>query len=209
MPATPKSASGTPATSSPREILKNVRAFGRACQYEAAHARNVTHLALSLFAELADVHGLGVEGRRVLQCAGLLHDIGFPAGKQAHHKRAMEMILKARDLGLSPREQLMVANVARYHRKALPTARHPAYRRLERADRQAVAMLGGLLRLADGLDRRHVGCVRGVRCYMTNSGLVVECHATAPAGPEVRAARGKSDLLAKLLGRPIRIYCPA
>ena len=51
-------------------------------------------------------------------------------------------------------------------RKSLPKKKHDAYVRLVEPDRQLVSWLGGILRLADGLDRRRSGVVTDVRDFL-------------------------------------------
>ncbi len=187
----------------PDFVLRRVRQLAGVYRCEARHARHVTRLALGLFDQLAGVHGLGGRERLLLESAGLLHDIGWARGRRGHHKESMRMILAASDLGLTKGEQAVVANVARYHRRALPAGRHANYRRLNEGDRATVRLLGGLLRLADGLDCRHRGVVRSVEARATPRRLNLAIHAAREAEAEKRAARGKADLLEQALGRKV------
>ena len=113
------------------------------------------------------------------------------------------MILAEPDLGLSGEDQLVVANIARYHRRALPSLRHSQFRGLTEPDRRRVKILGGLLRLADGLDCQHLRHVRQVELTLTERRLMVRCRTVGDATSEKAAARQKSDLLEEALGRGI------
>ncbi len=83
----------------------------------------------------------------------------------------------------SPREREIVANVARYHRKALPKPRHENFARLSGADQELVGKLGGILRLADGLDRPVTSTASGQDwAYVSEHslpGLVRTCSGTS------------------------------
>jgi putative phosphoesterase len=186
-----------------KEVLRRVRAFARQCHYERGHCVCVTGLALSLFDQLRETHRLGERHRLLLECAGILHDVGLAKGPKAHHKESMRMILLARDLGLCKGEQEIVANIARYHRKTMPTARHDEYRRLASSDQKTVRTLAGLLKFADSLDRQHRRLVRAVQCRLTTRRLVVRCRASGDIGPEIQASQEKKDLLEKVLGRAV------
>jgi len=192
----------------PEAVLRRAHALARRCRHQRNHALHVTRLALGILDPLAGSLRLGGRERLLLECAGILHDIGWAHGQKGHHKESMRMILAAPDLGLSGRERAVVANVARYHRRALPAPRHDEYRRLAAADRKLVRMLGGILRLADGLDRRHRGCVQGVTCRREGRRLVVACRAAGPALPEREAAEEKKDLLAAAIGGPVVLEWP-
>ena len=137
-------------------------ALGRRYRFDQPHARQVTRLALSLFDQLTPLHGLGLDERRILLAAGLLHDIGDYIAYRKHHKHSLYIILHSELAGLSTREQRLVANVARYHRKGGPVERHQEYVALDAEDRKRVDRLASLLRVADALDRDHLQKVKRV-----------------------------------------------
>ncbi|MFL6103441.1 MAG: HD domain-containing protein [Actinomycetes bacterium] len=129
--------------------------FARRHTWDEAHARQVTTLALSLFDQTSALHGLGPAERGLLEVAGLLHDVGYAISESDHHKHSLYLIRNADLDGFSARERDLVANIARYHRKALPADRHAEYMALDDDDRTLVRRLAALLRLADGLDADH------------------------------------------------------
>jgi CHAD domain-containing protein len=89
------------------------------------------------------------DARELLKIAAMAHEVGRVKQKKARHKRAGRMLQK---LDVPPgwtQEQLqLVGMVARYHRGALPFE-HMEYKRLSRAKREMVALLGGILRMAE------------------------------------------------------------
>ncbi|HVN71393.1 MAG TPA: CHAD domain-containing protein, partial [Desulfomonilia bacterium] len=122
--------------------------IGRAHGFEENHARQVTNLALAIFDCMHELHGLGTDERSLLACAGLLHDIGLAQSLRGHHKHSMEKILASDLFPLSPREQMMTALIAYYHRKVIPSARHEQYAALPQEDRLIVSTLAAILRVA-------------------------------------------------------------
>lgn len=137
---------------------------------EVGHCRQVARLAVALFDQTASLHGLDRKARTLLACAGLLHDIGVSVTYQRHHKHSRDLILAASLPALTPREKLIVANLARYHRKGHPSPEHAHFARLAAADRELVRMLAALLRIADGLDRTHNDAVTAVEASETAPG---------------------------------------
>src|SRR5258708_39845934 len=107
--------------------------------------------------ELLDYHKLERGDRKLLEFAAILHDIGYFVSGAGHHRHAMMMILTEPLLPFSRDEVKIIANVARYHRKALPTQEHTVFGTLSDIDRRRVAYLAALLRIADALDRSHKG----------------------------------------------------
>ena len=184
-------------------ILAAVEALAERCDYERGHTKQVTKLALRLFDELADLHGLGDRERFWLHCGAMLHDIGYTQGRQGHHKTALRAVLDDRSIPFDERHRRIVASIARYHRKALPSESHAHFTALGDADRRTVEMLSGILRIADGLDRTHCDRVADVQCDVAGRRVRVRCSVTGPAGAEFAAATKKSDLFERIFGKSV------
>jgi CHAD domain-containing protein len=182
------------ALSDPEHARAAVLELAQQCQYEMEHAQHVTRLALRLFEALQPLHGLGAQERLWLEWGALLHDIGWIEGAQQHHKTSLRLILDSALLPLSPRERLLVAAVARYHRRALPSNKHKHFAALDSADKQRVRVLAGILRVADGLDRTHRGLVADLSCDVAPEQIVVRCTSNGDSAEEYRAARDKGRL---------------
>jgi exopolyphosphatase / guanosine-5'-triphosphate,3'-diphosphate pyrophosphatase len=164
----------------------------------------VTALALSLFDQTTALHGLGPAERELLEAAGLLHDVGYAVAQSAHHKHSLYLIRNADLDGWTARELLLVANVARYHRKALPSARHGDDMALDDADRLVVRRLAALLRVADGLDADHFQVVEEVRVVEEGEALRLELRARDVPDLDVWADEQNADLFQEELGRRLR-----
>lgn len=185
------------------KVLDAVGALARRCDYEREHTHQVTKLALELFDQLEGLHKMGPEERFWLKCGALLHDIGWIEGQKGHHKTALTLILADPGLPLGRREREIVGLIARYHRKALPSAEHQCFSHLTAKDQHRVSVLAGILRIADGLDRSHVSVVRRLECHVSDGRLTVMCRARGRAEAELRAARKKVDLLERTFNRPV------
>ncbi|HET6748671.1 MAG TPA: HD domain-containing protein, partial [Actinomycetes bacterium] len=160
--------------------------------------------ALSLFDQTVALHGLGPPERELLEAAGLLHDVGYAVAQSSHHKHSLYLIRNADLDGWSPRELLMIANVARYHRKALPSERHGDYLALDQLDRTVVRRLAALLRVADGLDADHFQVVEKVLVVDDGPSLRLELHARDVPDLDVWAAEQNADLFRQEFGRGLQ-----
>lgn len=136
-------------------VEEAVLPLGRKFGFDEGHGIHVARLALSLFDQTRDLHRLGLSERAILQAAALLHDVGTFVSYNRHHKHSLYLIANSELAGFSPRETLLVANVARYHRRSAPKPQHEAFSVLDRKERRTVRVLAALLRLADALDREH------------------------------------------------------
>lgn len=180
-------------------------ALAESCSYEREHAHQVTHLSMMLFDNLRDVMKLGDNDRFLLKSASVLHDIGWVQGPRKHHKVSLKMILAATGLGLDEGDVLIVANIARYHRKSLPKLKHEYYAELGESDRLRVRQLAGILRVADGLDRSHSNSVQNLKVETDSGKIDFLCEFHGSGDPEKYAVMKKADLLRLELGRDIRV----
>jgi exopolyphosphatase/pppGpp-phosphohydrolase len=196
---------GTQQTEEQQATLSTVTRLAEQCGFDEKHSRHVTRLALRLFDELHELHELESTDRFWLECAGLLHDIGWVEGWKAHHRTALRIILETPLLVLNNRERLIIGSIARYHRKALPSLTHDHFAALSDVDQEIVNRLAALLRLADGLDREHQQRVRDLTCKIRPRKVVIRCSAEHAFPEEEHAARDKSDLFELVYHRKVEI----
>ncbi len=185
----------------------SVITLGRTYDFDEAHARHVARLALDIFDQLIDLHKLDVDSRELLEAGALLHDIGYYISPAAHHKHALYLIRNSSMFGFNQEEIDIIANIARYHRKSHPKQRHEAYAELGKRDRRRVAVLAGILRIADTLDRTHRQLVNGVVCTSDEEKMtvLVEADAIADLSFEIWSVTRRKGLLGRVLDREIEI----
>jgi len=104
------------------------------------------------------------------------------------------LIINSELTGFSEMERSVIANIARYHRGSLPKERHPEYATLNAADRENVWKLGGIVRLADALDRSHDSRISEIRCKVTSSEVALELESSSDSQNEIVEAERKKDL---------------
>jgi len=142
---------------------------------EPSHSDHVATLALQIFDGLQSWHNLGPRSRQLLHSAALLHDIGWsqsPDGK-GHHKWSARLIQEYAWKTLTPEEMSIVAQIARYHRKAPPQPDHAEFHALKASAQKSVMILGGILRIADGLDRTHTGKITRLEASTTKEAILI------------------------------------
>lgn len=169
---------------------------------------HVQRLALQLFDALGARLGALPGERDILAAAAMLHDIGYHISYDRHHKHSYYLITHAELLGMSPSEQLVVANVARYHRGVAPTRRHASYDALVKPLRAQVRRLSAILRLADGLDRGHIAAVDQIRVRWLRDRIrltPIPRNIHQSMRLEIWGGRRKASLLEKVAGVSIEI----
>jgi len=179
--------------------------FAEGNHYSAQHSHQVAKLALKFFDGLTNLHRLGPSERSWLNCAGLLHDIGWVGGRQEHHKRSRDMIIAAKELPFSGPERIMIGLIARYHRRALPDDDHKFYADLDREDKTRIKMLASFLRIADGLDRSHVSAIEDLSFVVSPERVIVTAKAAQLSPVDREAGKAKADLFEIVFEREIVI----
>ena len=155
-----------------RTVIHQVQRFA----VNQRRAERVASHALSLYDSTRGVmHEDDGQGRELLWAAAMLHACGQHINLSAYHKHSWYLIRHGELLGYSEAEHLMVAAIARYHRRSLPKKRHESWQALAtRENRRRVSEMALLLRLAAALDRRPEPVVAGLRSTASAGNLRLE-----------------------------------
>jgi exopolyphosphatase/guanosine-5'-triphosphate,3'-diphosphate pyrophosphatase len=187
---------------------RSVLQLGRACGFDETHGKHVAQLALELFdsAERIGLHHLGAHERELLEYAAQLHDIGAFLSYNNHHVHAYYLIRNAELLGFDQSEIGLMATIALFHRKAIPTKKHTEMKELDKRSRKGVQNLSILLRLAEVLDRSHTQAVKHVKLRATGkNGLALEISAAHDCQLELWGVQSQLKAAQKVLDREIQI----
>ena len=110
----------------------------------------------STFGKLSEKH------RQMLECASLLHDIGYSIEEKNHNKHSQKLILDCELEGFSQKQKEIISCLCRYHRGSLPDKKeHDVYCNFDKKERKTVKRLGGILKIADGL--AHIKYVKDIK----------------------------------------------
>ena len=111
-------------------------------------------------------------------------------------------------MGLSEEQRKVVACVARYHRRAMPSTKHALFKKLTPADRSRVRKLASVLRVADALDRGHRSKVRQLDVRLSDDRVVLLPKGAGDLALEVWTARRKSELFEKTFDLELQLELP-
>jgi exopolyphosphatase/guanosine-5'-triphosphate,3'-diphosphate pyrophosphatase len=182
-------------------------AMASSVDWSREHMLQVTRIAAGLWDATRELHLLRERDRRSLVLAALGHDVGYAiGGRKGHHKAAERLLLDLDAPDIDDEDRRTIAAIARYHRRALPDEeKHANYASLPRDRRRAVDWCGGLLRMADGLDRAHDSSVLAVAARLDGDVLFVEVKCSLPCGADIEGGRRKTDLLEAASGLSVRV----
>jgi exopolyphosphatase/guanosine-5'-triphosphate,3'-diphosphate pyrophosphatase len=175
------------------------------CNYSPDHAGQVARLALSLFDQTREFHGLGDRERDWLEYAAVLHDIGVHISYERHHRHSYYLIKNGDLRGFEPDEVETMALVARYHRRARPSRRHDGFAECNGRRQRTIRALAAILRLAESLDRSHSQVVSDVELHDRGVDVLLRLRTTGDAELEVWAAGRHAEPFEVLIKKPLRL----
>ena len=117
---------------------------------EDVHTEHVTALALRLFDQTRAALDLPADGRRLLEAASRLHDVGYSIDPVHHVQASAEIVMEEGIKGFSRAEceriiQIMVCHSGKISTKGVPSS---------------ILQLAAFLRVGDGLDYGHAQTAR-------------------------------------------------
>ena len=174
--------------------------------FDAPHAHHVSQLALNMFYQLNELHRLPEKYAGILSAAATLHDIGAFIAQPKHHKHSYYLIKSSGMSSFSKVDLDVVANVARYHRKAHPSPKHLGFSQLSPSDQDVVRKLSAILRIADAFDCRHEQKIKSVTCSLKKSKtLTVIGSAGANSKDETEWILKKGELLKEVFNVDLNV----
>ncbi len=172
---------------------------------DTVHSQHVSQLALNLFYQLQKLHKLPEKYASILHAAAMLHDIGLMIAEPKHHKHSYYLIKSSGMKSFNKLDLELVANIARYHRKAHPSQKHLGFSQLSPANQDIVRKLSSLLRVADALDFRRERRVESVSCALKSKVLTVSVASTANVQEEIAWAEKKGKLIQEVFNTKLVI----
>jgi exopolyphosphatase/guanosine-5'-triphosphate,3'-diphosphate pyrophosphatase len=171
------------------------------------HARKVARLANDLFLGFQNAHRLPPHYGKLLEAAAYLHDAGHYISDTRHHKHSYYLVANSDMPGFTLHEREFIANLCRYHRKALPTPEHGNLQQLDLESRRAVSYLIPLLRLADSLDRSHGQRIRSLECKQRENDFLIMLNVPPETDIDLEfwAAERLSDVFRQVYGKSTAI----
>jgi exopolyphosphatase / guanosine-5'-triphosphate,3'-diphosphate pyrophosphatase len=178
------------------ENAESLEQIGQKYSFDAPHARQVAQLALSVFYQLQKLHQLDEKHAGILRAAAMLHDIGTFIAFPKHHKHSYYLIKSSRPSSFNKEDVDLIANVARYHRKAHPSPKHLGFSQLSPSSQNVVRKLSAILRVADAFDYKREQNVKEVKCALSGpKTLSIEGIASTNLKGEIERALEKSGLM--------------
>jgi exopolyphosphatase / guanosine-5'-triphosphate,3'-diphosphate pyrophosphatase len=168
--------------------------------WRQGHARQVAALALDLFDQTRELHGLSVLDKELLDYAALSHDIGEHISRTDHDRHTAYLLENGGLRGFSPDEIRMLSLLGRFHYRGTPRLSHSAFALLDDDGRHRVLALAAILRVADALDAAHSGGVQELKVTHSGGRWTILSSTRTNGELESWAFERKKDLFEKVFG---------
>ncbi len=169
-------------------------------------AQRIRDLALQLFHRLKAVHQLPAEYAGWLEAAAMLHEVGAYVNRSGRRRHTYYLISNTELFGYTPLERRIIAGIARYVGKSLPSPSDRVMSILPGIHQIYVAKAVSLLRLARALDQGRRNAVGELQVRVRQDGRV--CFLLKPRPPEgieleLWAVRQEKDYFESVFGRKL------
>jgi CHAD domain-containing protein len=200
--------SGLPRGPAARQAsLTRLQAWSSFLDSDVRHSRRVANFAVQIYKGLMRISvltGDAKSGCDLLRAAAVVHEVGRAEGNKNHHKKTEKMVGQLDRLaGWTRQDILTMAQVARYHRGALPQVSR--LQTMPAEQRRQVKLLAGILRLANALDDDHNGEIRRITLAKHDGFVVIHAQGLLTDSPLAEKIAGARHLLEITCGLPVLV----
>ena len=135
-------------------------------------AQRIRDFALELFRRLQSVHQLPAEYAGWLEAAAMLHEVGAYINRSGRRRHTYYVIANSEIFGYTPLQRRIIAAIARFVGKSLPSPGNQVMRVLPGNEQINVTKAIGLLRLARALDQGRRAAVAELKVRVHQDGRV-------------------------------------
>lgn len=180
-------------------ILKNYDANLR-------HSSHVQKLALALYDQMRELHGMDENARKLLSVSAMLHDVGMYVDFYNHHKHGFYLVLNSRLNGLTAYELVACAYIVGMHAGDDFKLDWKEYGALIDKDHfEQIKKLSMFVRIAEELDRNEYGTVENIHCYIMPESVQIALKSGSTPELEIAAAMKNEKAFEKLFNRKLYI----
>ena len=177
-------------------------------RYMGSKSRRETlqKIALTIFDNTKELHGLDGRDRLLLQIATILHDCGKYISMVYLGDCSYNIIMSTEIIGLSHREREIVANVVRYNHEEFDyyNTKSRYIDGFSKEDYLRVAKLTAIIRVANGLDRTHKQKFKDVKVTVKDKELNINGDTMADITLEKGLFSKRAAFFEEVLGlRPV------
>lgn len=151
-----------------KDILSCASELGKRYMVNSKRSEILENICLAIFDAMKKVHGMSKRERLLLQLAARLNDCGMYMTLMDVGESSYNIIMSSEIVGLSGKEQEMLANIVKYSRITFAHDKDAADDSFLK-----IAKLTAILRLAVGLDRSHRQKIKNIKAVLKDDELTI------------------------------------
>lgn len=182
-----------------QDILATAQNIALRYGVDMKHVNTVSYFATEIFDSIRKLHGLGKRERLLLQIGVILHSCGAYINMRQTRENSYKIIMSTEIIGISRREQIIVANIVRYNSDYFPSY-DEIEDELSREDYITVIKLCALLRLANVLDKSNSQKIKHVGVTLQESSLLITAYTMEDITLEIGLFRQKANMFEEVFG---------
>lgn len=165
----------------------SVQNLAARCLFDKTHAETVQRNALLLFDKMKEfgMHDMEEDMRTLLSYASTLHDIGEFISYPKHHLHSYTIILNSFLPGFSNEELQIMALIAKYHHKGLPSRSMKVLKEMDSNVAKDVLRCIVILKIADILDRHRNSAVDYIEISVKSGKMMISLGSETDISMEV------------------------
>ena len=146
---------------------------------DRAHIEAVRKASCMIFDRLKPLYGMDSAQRLMLELAAILHESGHYVSENDHLAAGFDIIRHTDIYGITSRDILLAAYVARYNEDAVPDFRGMEYVSMTEAERTIIAKLVAIFRLANALDKSRRQKISDVKVQLLGDQMFIAARSNA------------------------------
>jgi exopolyphosphatase/guanosine-5'-triphosphate,3'-diphosphate pyrophosphatase len=189
-----------------KKILNQVVAYSKKYNNDLKHAKKVLHFANRLYNQLKNIHSMSQKEKMILDCACVLHDVGYYIGVNNHHQHSYYIAKSINIPGIDKEIIDYVAASVLFHRNK---AKIESEDELLSAPIEKILVLKkiiALLKIADALDASHMQIIEDIDIEVSENQVKITAIALKIPFLEELTFKNKSTDFLETFGIEPKLY---
>lgn len=185
------------------DIIASAMSIAKRYKCARSHSDQVAKNALKIFDAMKKEAGLTKRERIQLQIAALLHDCGNFINMHNGANNSYFIIANTEMIGLSHKERMEIANIAKYNVVYLPS-KDLIQNEIGDCDYMTIAKLAAIVRIANVLDKSHTQKIEELGVSLKDGQLVITAKTYEDVSLEAGLFTSRADFFEEVFGvRPV------
>jgi exopolyphosphatase/guanosine-5'-triphosphate,3'-diphosphate pyrophosphatase len=181
------------------DIISAAWVIAKRYEGDTAHLESVEKSALMVFDAMKKYHGLSERERLLLQIAAIVHDCGKYISILEPGQSCYNIIAGTEIIGLSHKERMMVANIARFNTDDFEYE-DVLLQEMDRESYMIILKLTAILRICNALDRTHKQKFGNLNISLNKKELIISTETFSNIAIEKGTFEGKAELFEEIYG---------